>query len=114
MPFLRIQTNAVINEEKTATMLKKASRAVAQQLNKPERYMMVGLESACPMSFAGTTEPAAFVDLKAIGLPDNQTGDLSRLLCELVAAELAVPKDRVYINFADVPGHLWGWNGQTF
>jgi phenylpyruvate tautomerase PptA (4-oxalocrotonate tautomerase family) len=114
MPFLKIQTNAVINEEKTAAMLKKASRTVVQTLNKPEQYMMVSLETDRAMMFAGTTEPAAFLDLKAIGLPTQKANELSGRLCELVQSELGVPKDRVYINFADVPGHLWGWNGETF
>jgi phenylpyruvate tautomerase len=114
MPFLKIQTNVVINEEKTTAVLKKASRTVAQKLNKPEQYMMVGVETGCPMIFAGTKEPAAFVDLKAIGLPADKTKELSRLVCELIESELGVGKDRIYLNFANVPGNLWGWNGDTF
>jgi phenylpyruvate tautomerase PptA (4-oxalocrotonate tautomerase family) len=114
MPFLKIETNAVSNEEKIQAMLKKASRVVAQKLNKPERYMMVSIETDPAMMFGGSTAPAAFVDLKGIGLPTDQTKDLSGVLCELVESGLGVAKDRIYINFADVPGNLWGWNGQTF
>lgn len=114
MPFLKIQTNAAIDDQKSQLLLKKASQRVAQALNKPEQYMMVSLEANHPMMFAGTTGPAAFVELKAIGLPTGKTGELSRLICELVESELGVAQERIYINFSDVPASLWGWNGETF
>jgi phenylpyruvate tautomerase len=114
MPLLTIQTNVNVPEGKRDAMLKRASRTVAQQLGKPEGYMMVSLEAERPMVFAGTSEPAAFMDLRAIGLPAGKTGQLAALLCDLAKAELGVAKERVYINFTDVPANLWGWNGETF
>ena len=45
---------------------------------------MVTLEAGRPMLFAGSTKLAAFLELRAIGLPANKTGELSRSLCELV------------------------------
>lgn len=114
MPLLKIQTNVNVPDSKRDTLLKKVSRTVAQQLGKPEQYMMVSLEAERPMLFAGTSEPTAFLDLKAIGLPAGKTGQLAALLCDLATAELGVAKERVYINFTDVPANLWGWNGETF
>ena len=114
MPLLKIQTNTKVSNDKRDALLQKASRAVAQQLGKPEAYMMVSLETERPMMFAGNAEPAAFMDLKAIGLPAGKTAQLSALLCDMAKSELGVPADRVYINFADVPPNLWGWNGETF
>jgi len=29
-------------------------------------------------------------------------------------SELGLPADRVYIEFADAPRSMWGWNGGTF
>lgn len=114
MPLLRIQTNTKLTDDKRDALLKKASRAVAQALGKPEDYMMVSLETDRPMMFAGSQVPAAFLDLRAIGLPTGQTEQLSALLCDLARTELGVAKERVYINFANVPANLWGWNGETF
>jgi phenylpyruvate tautomerase len=114
MPLLKIQTNTKLSDEKRDALLKQASRAVAQQLGKPESYMMVSLEAEQPIMFAGSSAPAAFMDLKAIGLPAAKTGQLTASLCELAESQLGVSKDRVYINFADVPPNLWGWNGETF
>ncbi|HLX70639.1 MAG TPA: phenylpyruvate tautomerase MIF-related protein [Verrucomicrobiae bacterium] len=114
MPLLKIQTNQNVPDGKRDALLKKVSRAVAQQLAKPEQYMMVSLTAGQPMVFAGTSEPAAFMDLRAIGLPSDKTEQLAALLCDLARAELGVAKERVYINFTDVPANLWGWNGETF
>jgi phenylpyruvate tautomerase len=114
MPLLKIQTNVGVPEGKRDALLKKVSRAVAQQLCKPEQYMMVSLEAERLMVFAGTSEPAAFMDLRAIGLPAGKTGELTASLCDLAKAELGVAKERVYINFTDVPANQWGWNGETF
>lgn len=114
MPFLKIQTNTKLPDDRRDALLRKASRAVAQQLGKPEDYMMVSVEAERPMMFAGTSEPAAFMDLRAIGLPVGKTKQLAALLCDLAEAELGVAKERVYINFTDVPANLWGWNGETF
>src|SRR6267378_4319780 len=110
MPFLKIQTNKAINEEKSQPLLRKASQLIAQELNKPEQYMMVSVETDRLMMFAGSTGPTAFVELKAIGLPIAKTSELSRLLCELIGSELGVAEERIYINFVDVPANLWGWN----
>jgi phenylpyruvate tautomerase len=114
MPLLKIQTNTKVSSDQRDAFLKSASRAVAQQLGKPESYMMVTLETEQAMLFAGTSEPAAFMDLKAIGLPANKTAQLSASLCDLAKTGLGIPAERVYVNFTDVPPNLWGWNGETF
>ena len=113
MPYLKIKTSKPVTDATRQTLLKKASQLVARELSKPEQYMMVSLEPASPMIFAGSLEPAVHLDLRAIGLPTAKTGDLARLLCELVEAELGIGKDRVFINFTDFPGDHWGWNGDT-
>ena len=114
MPYLKIRTNKSTDDKAGQTLLMKASRLVAKELSKPEEYVMVSLEPPSAMLFAGRAGPTAFLELRAIGLPAQKTNDLSRLLCELVESELGIPRDRVFINFSDVPANLWGWNGETF
>ena len=114
MPYLKIQTSKSIDEKAGEALLKKASRLVAKELSKPEDYVMVSFEPAGAMLFAGSAEPAAFLELRAIGLPAKKTGDLSRVLCELVESELGIAKERVFINYTDFPPNMWGWNGETF
>ncbi|MCU7844020.1 MAG: hypothetical protein KZQ93_09295 [Candidatus Thiodiazotropha sp. (ex Monitilora ramsayi)] len=114
MPLLKITTNKDIDTDKRPALLKAASENVANMLGKPERYVMVVLETNPDMSFAGETSPLAYLELKSIGLPGDRTTEFSNFLCELVSAQLEIPADRVYIEFSDAERHLWGWNSATF
>jgi phenylpyruvate tautomerase PptA (4-oxalocrotonate tautomerase family) len=114
MPYLKITTSQSIDAERKQNLLKAASKAVAAELGKPEQYMMVSVETPVSMLFGGTDKPCAFLELRGIGLPQSKTGKLSQLLGSLVESHTGIPQDRVYINFADIPPSLWGWNGDTF
>ncbi len=114
MPYLKIQSNADIPEEAKETILQRLSTTVAESLGKSERYVMVALEPPATMLFAGEQAPCAYLELKSIGLPEDSTADLSRTLCATVSELLAIPPERIYIEFANAPRRLWGWNGATF
>ena len=114
MPFLRIQTSKILPESSAGALAAKASALVAEQLGKPERYVMISVESNASMTFAGTDEPLAFLELKSIGLPESMTAGVSEALCQLVASETGTATDRIYIEFTDAPRKMWGWNNGTF
>lgn len=113
MPLLKIQTNFDLDASQQQTLLAQASQRVAEALGKPERYVMVAMQPQAPMLFAGTDDPLAYLELKSIGLPETKTAELSAMLCNLMAG-FNIPADRVYIEFADAPRKMWGWNGGTF
>lgn len=114
MPYLKIQTNLRLSLKAERTVLKRASALVAAELGKPEELVMVALQDDTHMLFAGTDEPVAFLELKAIGLPARRTRTLSGKLCALVEGNLGVPASRVYVKFIDVRRGMWGWKGDTF
>jgi phenylpyruvate tautomerase len=114
MPLLRIQTNVSLSEDSCAALLRKATAWAATELKKPVDYVQVVLQAGVCMAFAGTTEPTAFLELRALNLPKDRTKALSAGLCRLAEEALQVAPSRVFINFSDVPGSLWGWNGSSF
>lgn len=114
MPYLTIQTNQSLDPAATTTLLSNASKLVADGLGKPESYVMVALETDVPMSFAGNDAPLAYLELKSIGLPEAKTADLSAALCALLEETTGIGKERIYIEFANAPRAMWGWNGGTF
>ena len=114
MPYLKIQTNKVLDESAQNALLKKASATVSAQLGKPVDYIMVAIDPPRPMMFAGSDGPTAYLELKSIGLSQANTTDFSAALCNLIADELSIDKDRVYIEFANSERNMWGWNGATF
>lgn len=114
MPTLRIQTNAHVPTGDRMALLARASQTVAEMLGKPESYVMVILEDARDMLFAGSPSPAAFLELVSLGLPEDRTAYYARILCNLMDDALGIAADRVYIGFSSPPRHLFGWNGDTF
>jgi phenylpyruvate tautomerase PptA (4-oxalocrotonate tautomerase family) len=114
MPYLAIQTNQKLGADQTATLLQKSSKTVSDILGKPESYVMVSIQDAVPMLFAGKPDPAAYLQLKSLGLPESSTADFSRALCDVVNQELAVAPERIYIEFSEPERHMWGWNNETF
>ncbi len=114
MPYLKIQSNQELEANKQLVLLKEASALVAARLGKPESYVMVNMEPSRPMLFAGSDEPTAYLELKSIGLPESKTKELSQALCQLINSHTGIEQERIYIEFADAPRSMWGWNGSTF
>jgi len=114
MPLLSIRTNASIEDSAKQQILGRVSGRVAELLGKPEQYVMVVLEADVLMLFGGSSDPAACLNLKSLGLPVERTGDLSAALCDLMHHELNIDPSRVYIGFSSPDRSMWGWNGRTF
>ena len=114
MPYLKIETNEELDETAIQELLKKASAFTARLLGKPEKWIMVAIKQGIPMVFDGNSQPAAFVELKSIGLAQDMCAGLSRNLCDFIGTELGVSPDRIYIEFWDINGKMFGWNGGTF
>ncbi len=112
MPYIKVQTNSEADDG--AGLLKKISASAAAALGKPESYVQTSLEDGRLMTFGGSTDPTAFIECKSIGLPEGRTGDLSALLCSICSEDLGIPANRIYIEFIDAAGRMWGWNGGTF
>ncbi len=112
MPYFRVETNIELQAERRKALMNLLSTRLAEMLGKPEGYMMVQLSSGVDLAFAGSLKPAAYVELKSIGLTDTQK--LARFICELLQSELGVSPQRIYIEFIDIPPKYWGWNNSTF
>ena len=115
MPVLRITTSAHPSEPVRARLLAELSSFVATRLGKPEAYMLVSLSPGVAMTFGGSPEPACFAELKSIGtFTPDLTQRLSAELCDRLGSALDVPASRIYIEFSDAEGYLWGHDRQTF
>ena len=114
MPYFSIETNQTIDQISNQELLKKTSAFISGLLGKPESYVMISIKPETPLILGGIDEPTVFVQLKSIGLPKDRTAELSEKICGFIGQELEVPKDRVYIDFKDIKGKMFGWNGKTF
>ncbi|SIP97988.1 Macrophage migration inhibitory factor (MIF) [Alkalispirochaeta americana] len=114
MPVLHITTNQTIPAEDRSGVLLAASTTVSEMLGKPESYVMVHLEDCQDLSFGGTSDPTCIMQLKSLGLPEEQTADFSSRLCDFADVHLSVEPDRTYIEFINPPRHMWGYDRHTF
>jgi len=114
MPLIRVTTNQSISAEAQTAFLRQLSAATAAMLGKPESYVMAIFNEQPQMLFAGSAEPLAYVELKSLGLPENNTADYSARLCSLIGEQLGIPPERIYIEFSAPARHMWGWSVRTF
>ena len=116
MPLIKVQSS--ISQPETAAienLLTSLSAKLAQHIGKPESYVMTAFESDVPMTFGGTLEPVCYVEIKSVGnMSSSQTKAMSEDFCNQISEKLNVDRDRIYIEFADAKGYMWGWNGRTF
>lgn len=115
MPLIKVQTSiSSPDQAQVENLLKDLSARLASHLGKPESYVMTAFTADVPMTFAGTTDPACYLEIKSVGTMGDKTKAMSQDFCTQVESALGVPKNRVYIEFADANGAMWGWNGGTF
>ena len=111
MPLINVRTS-LPEVADAAGLLQELSAALAQQTGKPESYVMTLLETAVAMTFAGSTDPCAYVEIKSIGALKPPA--MTAAFCELIEARTGIPAKRIYVAFEDVKASSWGWNGNTF
>jgi phenylpyruvate tautomerase PptA (4-oxalocrotonate tautomerase family) len=116
VPLLNVFTSvAPPRAAAQAALLRRLSGVVARGVGKPERWVMIALEPRAQISFAGSSAPACYAELKNVGrLGRRKIAALSETLCEELARGLRIPKDRIYVEFTNADGALWGWDGGTF
>jgi len=112
MPLIVLATNQQITDKPSLCL--DLSRATADLLGKPESYVMAMIQDAQTLSFAGNDQPAAYVQLKSLGLTEDKTSDYSEKLCALISGLTNIPSERIYIEFSSPPRHFWGWDSRTF
>ena len=113
MPALTVQTNVPDNQI-TNDFLKQLSSKVAQALGKPEGYVIVHVSGGQKLLFAGSSDPAALMELTSIGLPTNQTAKISKEIMTLFEDKLHIQSSRMYCKFTNVAGNMMGWDKGTF
>lgn len=117
MPLLSLLTSAPEpSAARQAEIFSRLTTFLARELEKPEGYVMVVLKAGAHLSFGGDASTAAcYAELKNVGkLTPARVAALSQLLCSELEATLRVNPARIYIEFTNSLGTMWGWNGETF
>ncbi len=108
MPLLTIKTTQKLSAIQAGHIIRHASTAVSEMLNKDEQQVMIIIQQDQKMLFGGSDHPCAFLELTTLDLDESQTADYSRKLCYLVNRQLAISPARIYIEYTSAKRHLWG------
>lgn len=116
MPLIKVQTSLETPDKgEVNKLLQILSAKLAQHLGKPESYVMTVFEPAVAMTFAGNFAPVCYMEIKSIGtMKPEQTKAISQDFCQQIEQIFGIPANRIYIEFADAKGSMWGWNNSTF
>jgi phenylpyruvate tautomerase len=116
MPLINVYTSAPTPAaDVVRQLLSNLSSLLAREIGKPESYVMTNLVPRTDMTFAGTFEPACYAEVKNIGkFKPEQTERISGKVSDLLTKSLGVTRSRIYIEFSDATGYLWGFDGGTF
>ena len=114
MPYIKIETNTTVDKTQARDFIKKASAYIAGMLGKPEQWIMLAFHDRVSLLFNGNDKPSAYIELKSIGLMESSCAVLSEKICDFITGELGIPPERIYIEFWNINGKMFGWNRTTF
>ena len=110
MPMLNLKCSKPVPDE----LLEELSSAIAETIGKPEKYVMVVVDSA-DILMSGEKGDAAYAEVKSIGGLDRVVNhELTIKICVLLNDHLGIASDRIYVTFQSVAADHWGWNQSTF
>uniref|UniRef100_A0AC34QTX5 Uncharacterized protein n=1 Tax=Panagrolaimus sp. JU765 TaxID=591449 RepID=A0AC34QTX5_9BILA len=102
MPILIVNTNVSKSSISNDTALT-LSKIIASSLGKPESYVNVVINADAVLSFGGSTEGCAFVELQSIGFPSNRS-KVVKAVTDAISQHLKIPGDRFYVRLVDLSG----------
>ena len=113
MPFIDSKITVKLTPEKKDLIKTEFGKAVSV-LNKPESFLMVGIEDGCDLWLAGEKlEKGAYVAVSLLGNSKSESYEkMTGIICDILQRELEIPGNAVYVTYHPVAD--WGWNGKNF
>lgn len=114
MPFIDVKTTVAMNEAQKESVKSKLGAWIQAIPGKSEEWLMVGIQDDYCLYFKGNQNaPTAFVQVEVYGNENKAAfNKLTGEICNILNAELGIPKDRVYVSYLATTN--WGWNGGNF
>lgn len=113
MPMIDSKLTMKITDREKEELKTEFGKLIAT-LNKPESYLMVGIEDAYDLWFGGKKlDRGAYVAVSLLGnAPQELYEKLTGQICDLLSRKFDIPGSAVYVTYHPVSD--WGWNGKNF
>jgi phenylpyruvate tautomerase PptA (4-oxalocrotonate tautomerase family) len=113
MPFIQVKTTKPLSAEIKEFLTKELCSITEDCLGKGANWIMTGYEDGASLSFQGSGDPIAYIEVKCYGKPQASAADaMTAKVCTLMEKELQIPASRVYVSYWGTD--MWGWNGNNF
>ena len=113
MPFIDSKITLSVPQEKRDVLKSELGKAISD-LNKPESYLMIGIEDQYDLYMGGKKlEKGAYVAVSLFGNASSSAyNKMTGNICRIFESVLGIPGNCVYVTYHGVSE--WGWNGQNF
>lgn len=113
MPFIDSKLTVPVTEAQKETIKSELGKLVSI-INKPESYLMVGIEDNYDLYMGGQKlDKGAYVSVNLFGGASSDAYNrLTGEICALLEKELGIPGKSVYVSYQSTKD--WGWNGGNF
>ena len=113
MPMIDSKLTMKITDQRKEELKTEFGKLIAT-LNKPESYLMVGIEDGYDLWFGGKKlDKGAYVAVSLLGnAPQELYEKLTGQICDLLSRKFEIPGNAVYVTYHPVTD--WGWNGKNF
>ena len=112
MPFIDSKITLPVTPEQKETVKSELGKAVSI-INKPESFLMVGIEDNYDLYMAGKKlDKGAYVSVSLFGSASSDAYNrMTAEICRIYEKELGIPGSAVYVTYQGIKD--WGWNGQN-
>ncbi len=111
MPFIKLESNLNIPEERAAPLSRALVRAVSKLTGEAEKDLSVNLAGGRRMRMANTDDPIAHIEIKGVEYPKDKAQPLAEAISAIVEEQLGIPDDRIYIAVVSNRLSMWRVNG---
>ncbi|HUI69315.1 MAG TPA: phenylpyruvate tautomerase MIF-related protein [Spirochaetia bacterium] len=116
MPFVNYMLSTRVTEETAVRLKEQTADLVRQHTGKDEQWLFVRFAREQLSYFKGSkVENGGVVEVKLVGsLTTASKREIVRGISRLLAKELGIQADSLYVIFTEVKAEDWGWNNGTF
>ena len=113
MPFIDSKITVPVSDAQKENIKSRFGKAIST-LNKPESYLMVGIEDNYTLYMGGKKlDKGAFVSVSLLGNASSDAYNrMTGQICDILSDELGIPGNSVYVTYQGISD--WGWNGSNF
>ena len=112
MPFIDARLTMPVDPDRKQALKAAFGKAITT-LHKTETYLMVQVQDSCQLWLGGKPlEKGAYLAVSLFGnAAPADYGAMTARLCRILAEQLDIPGDAVYVTYHPVTD--WGWNGSN-